>query len=170
MRSGRCRTPPALPLLRRVFRRRIGRQFDPGVARFFPHRDGRRRKRRIGEGADGHGDMIGKALAGPIERRAADRTEVEGHRAAALGLALPLRRLACNGNLLMAEARLIADHRAGAALALQAMTHRHPRRLAFDGEVKLAAATGGVAGGHGRALLNSETMISQAQAKTQGTP
>jgi len=129
------------------------------MARFFPHRDLRRRKRRIGEGADRHRDVIGKALAGPIKRRAADRTEVEGHRAAALGRALPLRRLPRDDDLLMFEARLIADHRARAALAFEAMAHRHPRRLARDGEVELAAAAGGVAWGHGVSLGGDGTKI-----------
>lgn len=111
------------PLLGEMLRRRIGRQRHPGMARFLPHRDLRRGKFRIGEGADGDSDVIGKAFARPIDRRAADRTEVKRHRAAALGLARPRRRLPRDGDLLMPEARLIADHRAGATLALEAMAH-----------------------------------------------
>src|SRR5262249_60588253 len=49
------------------------------------------------------------------------------------------------------EARLVADHGAGAALALQAVAHGDAHRLAFDGERELAAAAGGAAGGHGLA-------------------
>src|SRR4029078_6705783 len=45
---------------------------------------------------------------------------------------------------------LVADHRAGAALAFQAMAHRNARRFALDGELKLSATACGAAGGHGR--------------------
>lgn len=88
------------------------------MARFFPHRDLRRGKCGIGEGADRDDDDVAEALALPVHGRTADRAEVELHLAAAVGDARPLRGLAGDGDLLGFEARLIADHRAGAALAL----------------------------------------------------
>lgn len=118
------------------------------MARLLPHRDLRRRELRIGESTDRDDDDVAEALALPVDRRAADRAEVEGHLAAALGDARPLRGLARDADLTGGKARLIADHRAGAALAREAMAHRHPRRLARDGEMELAAVAGGVAGGH----------------------
>ena len=59
-------------------------------------------------------------------------------------VALPAKR-----DLLAAEARLVADHAAGASLALQAVAHGDARWFALNGKVKLAAAAGGASGGHG---------------------
>ena len=52
-----------LPLLRHALGRRIGRQGHPGVTRLLPHPDGRRGEIRIGEVADGNGDVSRKAFA-----------------------------------------------------------------------------------------------------------
>jgi hypothetical protein len=51
-------------------------------------------------------------------------------------------------DLLAAEARLVADDGAGAALALQAVAHRDARWFALSRKVKLPAAASGVSGGH----------------------
>jgi hypothetical protein len=54
------------PLLRHALGRRIGRQGHPGVARLLPHPDGRRGEIRIGEVADGNGDVSRKAFSLPV--------------------------------------------------------------------------------------------------------
>jgi hypothetical protein len=46
------------------------------------------------------------------------------------------------------EARLVADHGASAALALQAVAHGDARWLALNRDVKLPAVAGGMSGGH----------------------
>jgi len=73
---------------------------------------------------------------------------MKSQRVATFGCPHPRRRIAGEGNLLAAEARLVADHRAGAALALQAVTHGDARWFALNREMKLPAATGGASGGH----------------------
>jgi hypothetical protein len=66
-RHGMVRRQPLVwsPLLRHAFGRRVGRQGDPGVTRFLPHRDARRGEIGVGEVADGNGDVSRKALALP---------------------------------------------------------------------------------------------------------
>jgi hypothetical protein len=76
------------PLLRQALCRRVGRGDHPWVAALLPHRDRRRREGRVGEGADGDGDVAGKAFARPIHGGAARRTEAESQRIAACGLDL----------------------------------------------------------------------------------
>jgi hypothetical protein len=63
---------------------------------------------------------------------------------AGFGRPHPRRGVAGEGDLLAAEARLIADHGAGAALALQAVAHRDARWFALNCKLKLSAAAGGV--------------------------
>jgi hypothetical protein len=60
----------------------------------------------------------------------------------------PRRGLTGEGDLLAAKASLVADHGAGAALALQAVAHRDARWFALNCKLKLPAAAGG-ASGHG---------------------
>src|SRR5271167_2795401 len=76
---------------------------------------------------------------------------MKSQRVAALCGAHPRRGLTGEGDLVAAEARLVADHGAGAALALQATAHGDAQWFALDREVKLPAAAGGAAGGHGSA-------------------
>ena len=85
--------------------------------------DGRRWEVRIGEVADRNGDVSRKAFALPVDSGAACRTEMKGQRVAAFGCSRPHRSLAAEGDLLPAETRLVADHCASAALALQAVAH-----------------------------------------------
>ena len=73
---------------------------------------------------------------------------MKGQRVATFGCSHPHRSLAGEGDLLPAEARLVADHGASAPLALQAVAHRNARWFALNCKVKLAAAAGG-ASGHG---------------------
>ncbi len=73
----------------------------------------------------------------------------KGQGVAAFGCPRPRRSLAGEGDLLAAEACLVADHGAGAALARQAVAHGDARWLALDRKVKLTAAAGGVTDGHG---------------------
>jgi hypothetical protein len=68
-----------------------------------------------------------------------------GHRVAAFGCSGPRRSLAGKGNLFEAEARLVANNGASAALALQVVAHRDARRFALNCKVKLPAAAGGMA-------------------------
>src|SRR5262249_39101655 len=114
------RRPPAVisPLLRHALGRRIGRQGEPGGACLLPHRDGRRWEIRVGEVAHGNGDVSRKALGLPVDGGAACRTEMKGQRVATFGCPHPRRRLTGEGDLLAAEARLVADRGASAALAL----------------------------------------------------
>jgi len=128
------------------------------VPAFLPNRDGRRWKIGIGEGADGHGNQIGKAGVLPIERGAAHRAEAISKHVPALGRARPLARLTGNGDLVPAKPRLVADHGAGAALALQAVAHGDARGFPLDGDVQLAAAAGGVTGGHRYRLRDSRML------------
>jgi hypothetical protein len=51
-------------------------------------------------------------------------------------------------DLLATEARLVADHGTGAALAFQTVTHGNAHGLALNGQVELAAIAGGSATGH----------------------
>ena len=55
-----------------------------------------------------------------------------------------------SGDLRAAEARLVADHGASAALALQAVAHGNARWFALNRKLKLPATAGGASGGHGR--------------------
>jgi hypothetical protein len=70
------------------------------------------------------------------------------HCVAAIGCPHPLRRFTIEGDLLATEARLIADRRARAALALKAVAHRDARRFAFNRKMKLSAAAGGASDDH----------------------
>jgi hypothetical protein len=76
---------------------------------------------------------------------------MEGQRIAAFRGPRPRRSLAGKGDLLSAEPRLIAEHGAGAALALQAMAHGDARWFALDRKLKLPAAAGGASDGHDQA-------------------
>jgi hypothetical protein len=70
-------------------------------------------------------------------------------RVAAFGFPPPRRSLTAEGDLLAVEARLVADHGAGAALALQAVAHGDARWFTFNRNVELPATAGGASGGHG---------------------
>jgi len=63
----------------------------------------------------------------PVDGGAACRTEMKGQRVAAFGCPHPCRSLTGEGDLLAAEARLVADHGPGTALALQAVAHGDAR-------------------------------------------
>jgi hypothetical protein len=58
-------------------------------------------------------------------------------RVAAFGCPHPRGSLTGEGDLLAAEARLVADHSAGAALALKAVAHGDARWFALNRKVKL---------------------------------
>jgi hypothetical protein len=100
-------------------------------------------KMRVGEVADGDGDVPGKTLILPIDGRAACRTKMKGHDVAAFSRPSPSRGLTAKGDLLKLKARLIADHSSSTALALQAVAHSDARWFALNREVKLSTATGG---------------------------
>ena len=70
-------------------------------------------------------------------------------RVAAFGASLPRRLFAGEGYLVAAEARLIADHAAGAALTLEAGAHGDAYWLALDRKMKLSAAAASASGSHG---------------------
>ena len=82
-------------------------------------------------------------LRSPRRQGAACRTEMKGQRVAAFGWPYPGRSLTGEGDLLAAEARLVADYGARAALALQAVAHGDARWFALNRKVKLPAGTGG---------------------------
>src|SRR5262245_2078820 len=127
---------------------RVGRKSEPGVSGLFPPRDRRLGKIWVGKAADGYSDVTRKALAYPIDRGPACRAEVESDGVAALGRARPCGRRAGECDLLATEARLVADHSAGAALARQTVAHGDADRLALNGQIELAAAARGSATGH----------------------
>src|SRR5262249_26165619 len=151
--SSRKPTPPValLPLLWHALGRRLRRQGDPGVAALLPHRDGWRGEIRVREVADGNSDVSGKAFVLPVDGGAACRAEIKGKRVAAFGCPHPRRSFTGGGDLLTGEARLVADHGAGAALALLAVAHGDARWFALNRKVKLPATAGGVSDGHGSA-------------------
>src|SRR5262249_43215850 len=106
---------------------------------------------RVGEVADGNGDVSRKAFVLPVDGGAACRTEMKGQRVAAFSCPHPRRSLTGESDLLATEARLVADHGAGAALALQTVAHGDARWFALNRKVKLPATAGGASGGHGPA-------------------
>ncbi len=67
---------------------------------------------------------------------------MKGHPVAALGCPHPCCRVTSDVDLFAGKARLIADHGSGAALALQAVTHRDARWFAFNCQLKLPTASG----------------------------
>jgi hypothetical protein len=69
-----------------------------------------------------------------------------GHRVAAVGCPHPRRRFTGEGDLLAAEACLIADDCASTALARQTMAQGDARWFALNCKVKLPAAAGGASG------------------------
>lgn len=143
----KCPQPAALsPLLRHALGWRVGRQGDPGVALLLPHRDGRCGEIGVGETADGDGDVSGKAFALPVDGRAACRTEMKSQSLAAFGCPHPGRRLAGERDLIAAEASLVADHGAGAALALQAVAHGDAQWFTLNRKLKLRATACGASG------------------------
>src|SRR6516164_9278237 len=97
---------------------------------------------RVGEVADANDDISRKAFVLPVNGRAACRTEMEGHRVAALGCPHPCRSLTTDGDPVAAKARLIANHGASAALALQAVAHGDARWFAINRNMELPAAAG----------------------------
>jgi ABC transporter substrate binding protein len=76
---------------------------------------------------------------------------VKGQGVAAFGCPHPCRSLTGEGDLLAAEACLVANHGSDAALALQAVTHGDARWFALNRKAKLSAVAGGVSGRHGPA-------------------
>jgi hypothetical protein len=137
-----------LPLLCRALWGYVGRQGDPWVTRLLPDRDGWRGEIRIGEIANGNGNVSRKALALPVNCGTAYRAKMKGQRVAAFGCPYPRRCLAGEGDLLAAEARLVANHSARAALTRKAAAHGDAQWFALDRKVKLSATAGRVSGGH----------------------
>ena len=135
-------------LLRHSFGRRIRWQGQPVVAGLLPHSDGWRGEIRVGEVAHSNGDISRKAFALPINRGAACRTKIEGHRVPTLGCPRPRRGLTGKCDLISAEARLVTGDRAGASLTLQAVTHGYARRLTLDRKANPPTAAGGVSERH----------------------
>ena len=76
---------------------------------------------------------------------------MKGQCVAAFGCPHPRFSLTGEGDLLAAEARLVADRGASAALALQAVAHGDARWFALNRKVKLPATAGGASNGHGPA-------------------
>jgi len=70
---------------------------------------------------------------------------MKGHHVPAIGRPPPLRGFAGDGDLVIAVARLIADHGAGPSLARQAVAHSVARGFAVDRKLKLPATAGGMA-------------------------
>ena len=61
------------------------------------------------------------------------------------------RDYAATRDALARIARLVAQHRAGAPLAFDAVAHGDAHRVALGGEAELSAVAGGAAGRHGAA-------------------
>jgi hypothetical protein len=79
-----------------------------------------------------NGDESRKTFALPVDSGAACRTEMKGQRVATFGYPHPRRSLTREGDLLPAEACLVADHRPSAALALQTVAHGNARWFALN--------------------------------------
>src|SRR6185369_9084538 len=129
----------ALPRILRPVRR----QLDPRVTARIPDGGGRRGKSGIGEIAGGDADLIGREFGVPIDRAAADRTEVIVEPASGIGGAAPQLRLALDG--VAGALRPIGrdpEHAAGRFLAFEAMADRDLGRITFHGQFQLAAGTG----------------------------
>jgi hypothetical protein len=69
-----------------------------------------------------------------------------GERVATFGCSRPRRSVTGEGDFLATEARLVTDHSASTALAVEAMAHRDAGRFALNRKVKLPAAAGGASG------------------------
>ena len=98
-------------LLPSALRGRVRRQRHPGVARFLPNRDARRRESRVGEVADGNHDGPREAVVLPVNGRPAGRTKMKGQGVAAFSRPRPRCGLAGDGNLLTLKARLVCSSR-----------------------------------------------------------
>ena len=87
---------------------------------------------------------------GPLPQRGQPETVGEqlmkGQYVAAFGCPRPRRSLSGDGDLLAAEACLIADHGTSTTLTFQAVAHSDARRFALNRKVKLPAAAGGASG------------------------
>lgn len=107
------------------------RQPDPGVPAAVIHRDRRRRKARIGEGADGNADRILHAFFGMKQRRSADRTESED-KARALIASTHIFRGGTGHRVGRGETRERREHASGPSLASQAVAEADAARFAFE--------------------------------------
>jgi hypothetical protein len=63
------------------------------VVWFLPHRDVRRWEIRVGEVANGYGDVSRKTFVLPVDGLAARRTKMESHCVAAFGCSRPCNSL-----------------------------------------------------------------------------
>jgi len=107
--------------LERVLQWQLTCRERPGVLPLFVDGDVRRRKAGVSKHAHCNGDETGCSSEFPVNRRGANRTEIESGRLAAIAEPRPLRRapLDCHG--LARKARLRRKDTAGAFLAFEAM-------------------------------------------------
>ncbi len=150
----RLRVSPRLvqrpQLLPRLVGVDLGRQQHPRMLPVTEHRDRRLREVRVGEGADRHGDRVGRVLGRVEDRRAALRAEAER---------APLPRLVRGSRVGTRPAgdahrgggkpRLRPKRAARAALAGEAVADRDPHRIAVCLEPQPAARTRCLASAHG---------------------
>src|SRR5687768_3667230 len=109
----------------------IAQNLNPLVLALFPHRESRRGKMRVGERSERDGDLpVELALDRVMDGRAAFGAEMMGDPVAAVGEMGPDFRLAFDRHLPGGPARLGAERAPGPLLAVEAMAHRHPHRLA----------------------------------------
>src|SRR5260370_19641616 len=118
-------------------------QRKPRVHGGLPNREGRQRKGRVGEGADGDAVVVRKARGLPVNVRTALRAEMEMDFVAAVCAAGEDLTDAADVDLRAAEIGTGMKDGAGAALARPAAADIDPLRLAADGGLQGATMTAG---------------------------
>jgi len=122
---------------------------DPCMPPRFIDRYARRRKLRIGEGAERNRDEIGRIVDRVVDRRAAGGAEAEAQRVATVGDTLVFARIAVDVHLIARKARLRGEHATGTTLAGEAVTHRDTHGFAARADAQCAATAAGMTLGHG---------------------
>ncbi len=126
----------------------------PGVLPSLPSRKTWPLKTRISEGADGHGDQLRAQLGFAEHRSSALRAEAEIDRPAAFRDACVTLDVALGGlDLVSRIPRLKTEGASGPTLTFEAVTHRHPDRLALALEPELPAAARRLSNFHAHAFL-----------------
>src|SRR5579863_6311444 len=110
----------------------------------LPNRDLRRRKGRVGEGADGDRNQAWDFSGLPIDRRAAKLAEAESQGIAGVRDAREFfRRSGGERHVFPAKPGLRAKDASGSPLTFEAMAEGDARRLAFAGKRQSSAMAGG---------------------------
>ena len=122
---------------------------DPGMFSLFINEKTRRRKGRIGESAERHGDPVRVIVDRIPDRGSAARAKPLRDRAAFIAGSSECRRLALKElNVFLEKARLRRERAARPFLAFKTMTDGNSHRLALAAQADVAAGAGRVADDH----------------------